>query len=234
MASPQTELVGGFCVDHVTAEMLAMFDSKSRMKVLGAAFDVAFLRQADPTGLTSLEQNLVNRIAEFSMRAVTHFENRLNQSRTANLLGVSTRPTTRPTTRPPSPPERKESFPHTPFKEKKLTPTPTSPARAYTRKERDAMFDEFWAAYPRKTGKKPSHDKFDAIIRAKPDVFADIMRGLAIDKQSDQWLRDGGQFIPHPSTYLKQERWADAIANAKPYVKANRADNLARKLLERH
>jgi hypothetical protein len=28
-------------------------------------------------------------------------------------------------------------------------------------------------------------------------------------KQSEQWIRDNGQYIPHPSTWLNQGRWTD-------------------------
>ena len=28
-------------------------------------------------------------------------------------------------------------------------------------------------------------------------------------KESDQWTRDDGQFIPLPATYLNQGRWKD-------------------------
>ena len=219
-----------------------MFDSKSRMKVLGAAFDVAFLRQADPTGLTTLEQNLVNRIVDFSMRAVTHFEKRLNQSRTANTSGVSRKhPTNTPTdtptdAQPPSPPLKKEKgSPHTPLKEKKIHPTPTTNAREAA--DVYVQFDAFWAAYPRKVGKHPALSKFKSIVGSKSGAFDRIMKGLAIDKKSKQWLRDNGEYIPHPSTWLNQERWEDAIANAAaadaPSISAKRINDIAERIMAR-
>ena len=36
-----------------------------------------------------------------------------------------------------------------------------------------------------------------------------IMIGLERWKQSAQWTRDGGQFIPNPATFLNGERWKD-------------------------
>ena len=35
----------------------------------------------------------------------------------------------------------------------------------------------------------------------------------AVEKQkkTDQWTRDGGQYIPHPATWLNQRRWEDEI-----------------------
>jgi hypothetical protein len=32
---------------------------------------------------------------------------------------------------------------------------------------------------------------------------------LALQRQSAQWQRDDGQFIPHPSTWLNGRRWED-------------------------
>lgn len=68
-------------------------------------------------------------------------------------------------------------------------------------------FEQFWQQYPRKIGKKAA---LAAWMKAQdkpalPDVL------LAIDraKRSEQWQKDGGQFIPHPATWLNQGRWAD-------------------------
>jgi hypothetical protein len=35
------------------------------------------------------------------------------------------------------------------------------------------------------------------------------MNGLDASKNSKQWVKDGGQFIPHPTTWLNNERWCD-------------------------
>ena len=38
-----------------------------------------------------------------------------------------------------------------------------------------------------------------------------------------QWTKDGGEFIPHPATWLQQARWLDEgtpdVATADPYAK---------------
>jgi hypothetical protein len=41
-----------------------------------------------------------------------------------------------------------------------------------------------------------------------PLVFAAVERAT----QSEQWRQEGGQFIPHPSTFLKGSRWEDQIS----------------------
>jgi len=75
-------------------------------------------------------------------------------------------------------------------------------------KTTDETFEEFWAAYPRKDGKKVARQKWN---RLNPDeemrkkILADIERR----KRSPEWLKENGQFIPMPSTYLNQQRWED-------------------------
>ena len=81
--------------------------------------------------------------------------------------------------------------------------TPTSPPNAA-----DAMFDRFWSAYPRKQGKDAARKAF---AHRKPDkaLLHTMLSAIAAQKNSDQWRRDGGQYIPNPATWLNQGRWQD-------------------------
>ena len=74
-------------------------------------------------------------------------------------------------------------------------------------------FDSFWSAYPKKVGKPAALKAFRSakINGHLPDVLADVERKA----QSDAWIKDGGQFIPNPATYLNQRRWEDQIDTAK-------------------
>jgi len=47
------------------------------------------------------------------------------------------------------------------------------------------------------------------------------MAGLERSKVSEQWQRDGGQFIPHPATWLNGRRWEDQPPEA-PTVSGNK------------
>ena len=38
-----------------------------------------------------------------------------------------------------------------------------------------------------------------------------ILNAVEIQKQSDQWTKDGGQFIPLPATWLNNSRWEDDV-----------------------
>lgn len=70
-------------------------------------------------------------------------------------------------------------------------------------------FAEFWSAYPRKTAKPAALRAFRAqrINGKLPVILADVEQR----KQGREWAKDGGQYIPHPATYLRQKRWEDGI-----------------------
>ena len=74
-------------------------------------------------------------------------------------------------------------------------------------------FDIFWKAYPRKVAKIAARQAW-AKAKDKPDI-AFVVASLEKQKQSEQWTKDGGQFIPHPATWLNQGRWDDEPAERK-------------------
>ena len=67
-------------------------------------------------------------------------------------------------------------------------------------------FEEFWKAYPKKVGKLAAERKWKT---ERPDL-AQCLHAINHQKQSDQWRKDGGQFIPNPATWINQGRWDDA------------------------
>lgn len=70
-------------------------------------------------------------------------------------------------------------------------------------------FVSFWKAYPKKTGKKAAWKSWKA-AKDKPPL-SEILEAIAKQRATDQWQKDGGQFIPNPSTWINQGRWADEI-----------------------
>ena len=72
----------------------------------------------------------------------------------------------------------------------------------------EQRFGEFWSAYPKKVGKKAA---LTAWKRLKPNafLFERIMKAVTTAKNSEQWKREGGRFIPNPSTWINQGRWDD-------------------------
>jgi hypothetical protein len=74
--------------------------------------------------------------------------------------------------------------------------------------EVSTLFNRFWAAYPRKVGRDAA---WRAWQKRRPDLetLEAMLGALAWQSRSSDWLKDGGQFIPHPSTWLNQARWHD-------------------------
>jgi hypothetical protein len=72
----------------------------------------------------------------------------------------------------------------------------------------DSRFDRFWSAYPKHVGRKAAEKAFRAL---KPsEALLDIMLA-ALSQQClwPSWRKDRGEFIPHPVTWLHQQRWED-------------------------
>jgi hypothetical protein len=73
----------------------------------------------------------------------------------------------------------------------------------------ESGFESFWSAFPRKVGKKEAARAWGRAKDRPP--LADILTAIELQKESEQWKKDGGQFIPHPATWLNQGRWADVV-----------------------
>lgn len=72
----------------------------------------------------------------------------------------------------------------------------------------DELFEEFWKTYPKKVGKDDARKAFDK--RNPTHALVDVMLvAIATAKVTEQWLRDKGQFIPNPATWLNHGRWKD-------------------------
>ena len=69
-------------------------------------------------------------------------------------------------------------------------------------------FAAFWAAYPRKVAKQEALKAWRK-LKPNPRLRERIIAAVTEERNSDQWKRDGGQFIPHPATYLRGARWED-------------------------
>lgn len=75
----------------------------------------------------------------------------------------------------------------------------------------EELFLKFWKAYPKKVGKQDALKSFKKIKPSKELV--DKMVSVIEDaKNTDQWTKNGGQYIPNPSTWLNQGRWDDDIS----------------------
>ena len=75
-------------------------------------------------------------------------------------------------------------------------------------------FMAFYESYPRKVKKDLVEKWFD---KNEPDdeLFETMMQSLEKFKNSYDWIKDNGQFIPYPSSWLNQKRWEDEIEEMK-------------------
>lgn len=74
-----------------------------------------------------------------------------------------------------------------------------------------AGFAEFWEAYPKKRAK-------EAAIRAWRKMKVNghlqkVLSAIAVQKSSSDWLKDGGQYIPNPATWINDGRWEDEVGS---------------------
>lgn len=72
---------------------------------------------------------------------------------------------------------------------------------------REAAFEQFWQAYPKKVGKGEARKAFAKVKAPLKTLLESVDR----QKQSVQWHKEGGQYIPNPATWLNQGRWEDEL-----------------------
>lgn len=101
-----------------------------------------------------------------------------------------------------------------------VPPSPVAPAVVVPE-----SFDRFWDAYPRKVGKQDARKAWRVI---KPDdaLSARILAAITRLRLSRQWLRDGGQYIPHPATWLRRGGWDDEPDAAQPMLSGQSVNTL--------
>lgn len=116
-----------------------------------------------------------------------------------------------------SKPKASSQQPATPETEERREETEEKPRKRGEVSGFPPGFAAFWSLYPRRENKAKAAQAF-ARIRPDEAQLAAILAGLRRQIASDQWRRDGGQFIPHPTTWLNGRRWED---EAVPTVAGN-------------
>lgn len=69
-------------------------------------------------------------------------------------------------------------------------------------------FCSFWIEYPRKQSKADAFKAWTQIARFRPEI-ADIIAAVKRGRESRQWQKDNGQYIPMPATWLRAHGWLD-------------------------
>ena len=71
-------------------------------------------------------------------------------------------------------------------------------------------WEGFWKEYPRHTAKQAAMKAWKK-INPTPELIVTILKAIDIQKKQPGWIKDGGQFIPHPATWINGRRWEDAM-----------------------
>jgi len=81
------------------------------------------------------------------------------------------------------------------------------------------MFDEFWSLYPRKIAKAVARKAWQRLTDEQQ-----LMAAKAIDTHCQYWSAKETEleFIPHPATWLNQERWEDELVIEPKKVKESK------------
>jgi hypothetical protein len=110
-----------------------------------------------------------------------------------------------------------------------VTPSVTPPSREkrYPRREensntpivpkgdeRDAGFEEFWQAYPRKVNKPRALRAWRGTAAERPDTTL-LLAAIEAFRNSAAWAGDESQFIPHPASWLNGHRWDEVLSGSE-------------------
>lgn len=69
----------------------------------------------------------------------------------------------------------------------------------------DDGFLEFWNAYPKKKNKAYAEKSWKKL---KPNID-EVLKSLEWQKETKDWQKQDGQFIPYPASYINAKGWLD-------------------------
>lgn len=78
-------------------------------------------------------------------------------------------------------------------------------------------FETFWLAYPKKKSKDAARVAFEK-RKVSAELLATMLASIARLKQTRDWQKDGGQFIPYPASWLNAGGWNDEAVVDVPQV----------------
>lgn len=73
---------------------------------------------------------------------------------------------------------------------------------------KEKYFNEFWNLYPRKVEKKDCKDLFYK-LNFNEEKYQIIINQLKRFKDTSDWKKQDGKFIPYPKRWLSKKRWED-------------------------
>jgi hypothetical protein len=87
------------------------------------------------------------------------------------------------------------------------------------------FFEGWWKEYPRKIKKEKAWEAWQR-LGIGSQMLPKMIETLRTQKASKEWTEEGGKFVPHPTTYLNQQRWTDELSDAE------RGDDAFRRIME--
>lgn len=93
-------------------------------------------------------------------------------------------------------------------------------------------FEKIYEAYPRKEAKGLAKTAWKNLARENSlPLLSVILNAIERFKNSTNWQRENGRFIPHLSNFLKGERWNDPLSDEEVKAETQRQQNIEREKL---
>lgn len=94
-------------------------------------------------------------------------------------------------------------------------------------------FERFWSSWPSHHRKRDRKQCAELWRREKLDRITDaILRSLEAWKQSEEWRRENGRFIPGPIVWLRGQRW-EAPINGNGHATEDEVESMRREAASR-
>ncbi len=71
-------------------------------------------------------------------------------------------------------------------------------------------FEDFWQLYPRRQAKLDARKAWSKLNPSLELVQA-ILAAVEVQRRSQEWRKDGGQWVPLPASWLRAGRWMDEV-----------------------
>ncbi len=97
-------------------------------------------------------------------------------------------------------------------------------------KKQQEAFAQFWVTYPKRRSKGQAERAWLA-LNPDQELLAKILITIGRAKQSREWKKDGGVFIPYPGTWLRAKGWEDEYVEP-PLASERLEDRLFREAKE--
>lgn len=88
------------------------------------------------------------------------------------------------------------------------------------------QFDDFYKQYPKHKA-KPAAEKAWNKLNPSKELFDQMMKALEWQRKQPDWMKENGQFIPLPASWLNGKRWLDEPINEQvnlPHMTATDTD----------